>query len=153
MCTHRQLGGGGDASLPGVRPTPRRQPSLPFARRTPFQLRAAPQSQPCKLHETAQPTPPRGGAQTLAPLLTPKERLTLKSATRDPWDTPSKTHPAPPRGPREPRPPPPTEPPPPARPPPRPASGTSHLLYVLNTPSRSPPRGRSSHSPARPSLV
>lgn len=36
------------------------------------------------------PTPPRGGAQTLAPLLTPKERLALTSAPRGPWDAPSR---------------------------------------------------------------
>lgn len=57
--THKQLGGGGDASLPGVG-THTAPPAIPpLTRRTPFLLTAAPQPQPCKLHETKQPTSPR----------------------------------------------------------------------------------------------
>lgn len=75
--THKQLGGGGDASLLGVGGHTRsRQPSLSFTHRTLSLLTAAPQPQPCKLQETKQPTPPRRRARAPAGLLTSKERHT-----------------------------------------------------------------------------
>ena len=145
--THKQLGAGGDASPPGWGCTPRRQPPLPFTRRSPLSVHTCPQTPTLKTprNQTANAAHRRGSDSRLSFNVNGE---TYPTQMRGPRDASLRCTQAPAPGPQgqhssaADKPPPPLPAAHPHSPPPRPASGT--VTCSLKDPSRNP-----GHQPLR----